>query len=205
MVDKILAFFRVLPRELYIFVISMLPIVELRGAIPVGAILDVPFYINYLLAVVGNMLPVPFILLFIPRILGFLERFKFFRPMVRWLRGKADKHSSKVIVSESESSEEAAKADAETVTEDGKTDTEPEESTHVAKRREMTPAIFLALMAFVALPIPTTGAWTGSLIASLFNLPFKKSLLSIFLGVLICGIIMTLASYGVLGFLSFLL
>lgn len=184
MVDKILAFFSALPRELYIFVISMLPIVELRGAVPIGAYLGVPFYLNFILAVLGNMLPVPFILLFIPKILTFLERFKIFRPMVRWLRGKADKHSAKVIVEEEK--RDAVEGD------------EP------SKARVMTPAIFIALMMFVALPIPTTGAWTGSLIAALFNLPFKKSLLAVFLGVLICGTIMTLASYGILGFLSFL-
>ena len=74
----------------------------------------------------------------------------------------------------------------------------------VGTERKMSAAVFVALMMFVALPIPTTGAWTGSLIASLFGLPFKKSLLAILLGVLICGVIMTLASYGVVGFLSFL-
>ena len=183
MVAKILAFFSSLPRELYIFVISMLPIIELRGAVPLGAALEVPFYLNYLLAVIGNMLPIPFILLFIPKLLDFLDKFKLFRPIVRWLRGKADKHSSKVLVNE-----EAAEGGSEEKNE----------------KRKMSAAVFVALVTFVALPIPTTGAWTGSLIASLFGLPFKKSLLAIFLGVLICGVIMTLASYGVVGFLSFL-
>jgi uncharacterized membrane protein len=182
MVAKILAFFSALPKELYIFVVSLLPIVELRGAVPLGAALGVPFYLNYLLAVLGNMLPVPFILLFIPKFLTFLDRFKAFRPMVRWLRGKADKHSSKVLVEENDDGQEPG----------------------VSTERKMSAAVFVALMMFVALPIPTTGAWTGSLIASLFGLPFKKSLLAILLGVLICGVIMTLASYGVVGFLSFL-
>ena len=181
MVAKILAFFAALPRELYIFVISMLPIIELRGAVPVGAYLGVPFYLNYLLAVVGNMLPVPFILLFIPKFLTFLDRFKFFQPMVRWLRGKADKHSGKVLK-----------------------DSPGENRAVQGESRKMTAGVFAALVTFVALPIPTTGAWTGSLIASLFGLPFKKSLLAVFIGVLICGVIMTLASYGVVGFLSFL-
>ncbi len=210
MVDAVLEFFSALPRELYIFVISMLPIVELRGAVPVGAILDVPFYLNYLLSVIGNMLPVPFILLFIPKILTFLERFKLFKPIVSWLRGKADKHKSKVIVEEkanNESKENVEQADESCDTEVAGTaaacagECDAPEAEH---KRAMTPAIFIALMMFVALPIPTTGAWTGSLIASLFDLPFKKSFLAIFLGVLICGVIMTLASYGVLGFLSFL-
>ena len=69
----------------------------------------------------------------------------------------------------------------------------------------MTKGIFIALLLFVAIPLPGTGAWTGSLVASLFNLPKKWSLLAVFLGVLLSGVIMTLASYGVLGFLSFLL
>ena len=71
--------------------------------------------------------------------------------------------------------------------------------------RKMTKGIFIALLLFVAIPLPGTGAWTGSLVASLFNLPKKWSLLAVFLGVLLSGVIMTLASYGVLGFLSFLL
>ena len=69
----------------------------------------------------------------------------------------------------------------------------------------MTPAIFIALMLFVALPIPGTGAWTGSLVAALFDLQKKQSFLAVALGVLICGVIMCLASYGVVGFLKFLL
>ncbi|MBO5205953.1 MAG: small multi-drug export protein [Clostridia bacterium] len=72
-------------------------------------------------------------------------------------------------------------------------------------KRKMSKAIFIALLLFVALPAPGTGGWTGALIASLFDLPKKWSFLSIFLGVLLCGVIMCLASYGVLGFLSFLL
>ena len=69
----------------------------------------------------------------------------------------------------------------------------------------MTAGAFAALMLFVALPLPGTGAWTGALVAALFDLPKRHSLLAIFSGVLICGVIMSLASYGVLGFLSFLL
>ena len=68
----------------------------------------------------------------------------------------------------------------------------------------MTKGVFIALFIFVAIPLPGTGAWTGSLVASLFNLPKKWSFLAVLLGVLTSGVIMTLASYGVLGFLSFL-
>ena len=69
-------FLKALPGELYIFIISLLPFIELRGAIPIGAALGMPFYTNFPIAVIGNMLPVPFILLFIPKILDFLGRFK---------------------------------------------------------------------------------------------------------------------------------
>ena len=68
----------------------------------------------------------------------------------------------------------------------------------------MTRGVFIALMLFVAIPAPGTGAWTGGLIASLFNLPRKASFFAILLGVLLSGVVMCLASYGVLGFLSFL-
>ena len=89
MSEAIIEFFSGLPKELYIFIISLLPIVELRGAIPVGAVIGLPFYWNYLISVIGNILPVPFILLFIPKILDFLAKFKLFKPMVTWLRKKS--------------------------------------------------------------------------------------------------------------------
>ena len=68
-----------MPNFIYVFLISMLPFIELRGAIPVGAALDLPFYVNFPIAVVANLLPVPFILLFIPRILEFLKRFNIYQ------------------------------------------------------------------------------------------------------------------------------
>ena len=179
MKDQILQFFAGLPDELYVFLISLLPIIELRGAIPAGALLGLPFYLNLPLAVLGNLLPVPFILIFISRILDFLERFKVTRPIVNWLRKKAGKHKKRVIAEE-------------------------EEDTPPRAQRVMTPPLFWALTLFVAIPLPGTGAWTGSLVTALFGLPKRKSLLAIALGVIISGIIMTLASYGVVGFLSFL-
>ena len=203
MVDKILAVLSALPKELYVFIISMLPIVELRGAVPIGAVLDIPFYLNYILAITGNILPVPLILLFIPKILDLMERVKFLKPVVSWLRGKAQKHSKKVIVTE----EVAAESDSGELS--GSIDAHSEQAADVTVQtgggRKMTKAIFIALMLFVALPVPGTGAWTGSLVAALFDLPKKESFIAIVTGVLICGVIMTLASYGVLGFLSFLI
>lgn len=183
-----------LPHELYVFIISMLPFIELRGAIPVGAAFNMPFYTNLPIAIIGNMLPVPFVLFFMPKILDFLGRFKFFRPIVEWLRRTADKHSKKVLKGEQNPETSAEEnQDADIIPEKKETG------------RIMSPAIFTALMLFVALPIPGTGAWSGSLVASLFSLSRRHSFLAVLLGVIICGVIMSLASYGVLGFLSFLL
>ena len=208
MLEKIGEFLASLPRELYVFLISILPIIELRGAIPVGAALGLPFYINYGLSVLGNLLPVPFILAFIPFVLDFMARFKIFRPIVEWLRKKADKHKGKIIKSEDTptkvcSTEEDALADADV-------NVEAEEKKEAGKRqkkdsRRLSTAVFVALILFVAVPLPGTGAWTGSLVAALFDLPKRSSFLAVALGVLISGVVMCLASYGVVGFLSFLL
>lgn len=192
MLDILGEFFKGIPAEIYVFIISILPIVELRGAIPVGAALSLPFYSNFPLAVVGNMLPIPFILLFIPKFLDLLAKFKTFRPMVLWLRKKANKHSSKVLGKDADVEELAV--DEDTLLDSGKN----------AKSMKMSKGIFLALFLFVAIPLPGTGAWTGSLVSSLFNLPKKWSFLAILLGVLTAGVIMCLASYGVIGFLNFL-
>ena len=182
--EKIGDFFASLPCELYVFLISVLPLIELRGAIPVGAALGLPWYINAPLAVFGNMLPIPFILLFITKIFDWMAKFKFFRPVIEWLRKKANKHSSKVL-------RDSAK--------------EETDSTETYTDRKMSTGIFVALLLFVALPVPGTGAWSGALVAALFNLPKKQSFLAILIGVIVCSVIMTLASYGVLGFLEFLI
>lgn len=179
-------FLKEMPAWLYVLTISVLPFIELRGAIPVGAALGMPFYANFLISLLGNMLPVPFILIFIPRVLDFLGRGKLFRPMVEWLRRKADKHSKKVI--------KCGGAES---------DTTPEEAE--CRQVIMTPGIFFALCLFVALPLPGTGAWSGALVAALFSLSKKYAFLAILLGVIACGTMMALASYGVLEFLSFLL
>nr|MBE6544659.1 small multidrug export protein [Oscillospiraceae bacterium] len=189
-----------IPKELYVFIISVLPVVELRGSIPVGAALGLPFYLNYGLAVIGNLLPVPFILAFIPMILNFLSRFRVFRPIVEWLRKKADKNKDKIDknsrkINTSEN-ENCVKQIGEPIN---------EQIGEPIKKRKLSVGIFVALMLFVAIPLPGTGAWTGSLVTSLFDMPKRSSFLAIMLGVMISGVIMCLASYGVIGFLSFLL
>lgn len=174
----------------WVLFISILPLIELRGAIPVGTVLGLPFYLNFILAVVGNLLPIPFILLFIPYVLDFMEKIKFLRPVVKWIRAKAMKNRGK-IVDTAESSEEGVAVVCE--------------ESSVEATAKMGKAAFLGLMLFVLIPLPGTGAWTGALVAALFNFPKLKSFAAITLGVLGCGVIMCLASYGVLGFLSFLL
>ncbi len=178
----------------WVLFVSMLPIVELRGAIPIGCGLGLPYHVNYALAVIGNLLPVPFILLLIPYVLNFMERFKIFRPTVQWVRKKAVKYRSKIVT------ESPRISDGTTL---GLPEGEPVSPT--AREGKMTRGAFLGLLLFVLIPLPGTGAWTGALVASLFEFPKLKSFLAITLGVLGCGIIVTLISYGVLGFLSFLL
>ena len=207
--DAIVDFFSALPRELYVFVISMLPIVELRGAIPVGATLGVPFYVNYPLAVIGNLLPVPFILLFITKFMDLLHRSKRFRPLVDWLRRKADKYSTKVLgdeatVASAEVTSDIESCNVQSDEQIDKTVVGADSAITEKPKRKMTLGVFFALLAFVAIPLPGTGAWTGALVASIFNLPKKHSMLAITLGVITSGIIMSLVSYGVLGFLSWL-
>ena len=196
MFNGILAFLQSLPHELYVFIISVLPLIELRGAVPIGAAIGLPFYTNYLVSVIGNILPVPFILLFIPKILDFLAKFKLFRPMVEWLHKKAEKNRGKIVKSE-ELRAQNAECDAECA--------ECEAENAGGGRVRMSAGIFAALMLFVAIPLPGTGAWTGALAASLFDFPKRGAFFAILLGVMICGVIMCLASYGILGFLSFLL
>ena len=149
-------FLELVGREWCVFLCAMIPIIELRGAIPLGAALELPPLWNYALAVAGNLLPVPFILLFIRKILDWMERVPCFCGVVRWLRNKAEKGKGKV---------------------------------------EKYAVIGLAV--FVAIPLPGTGAWTGSLVAALMGMRFSKAMTSAVCGVLVAGIVISLLSYGV--------
>ena len=162
MIETISDFFlETVGREWCVFFCSLLPIIELRGSIPLGTALGLPWWENYLLSVVGNFLPVPVILLCIRAVLRWMQGTKLFGKLALWLQRKADEKSGKIEKYE-----------------------------------------FLGLWLFVAIPLPGTGAWTGSLIAALLKMDFKKSLLFVFLGILTAGVIMTLGSYGVVGFLK---
>ncbi|MBE6555966.1 MAG: small multidrug export protein [Ruminococcaceae bacterium] len=150
--------------HLGVFLCSMIPIIELRGAIPLGAALGLPWWQNYLFAVLGNMIPVPFILLFIRKLIAWMQksRVKLFRRFADWLVAKAEKN-----------------------------------------RERIAKYSFFGVCLFVAIPLPVTGAWTGSLVAATIRMNFFKALLSCLLGVMIAGVIMTLGSYGVVAAFSF--
>lgn len=149
---------------IYTFLLSIVPIIELRGAIPLGAGLGLPWYINYIVCVVGNFLPVPFILLFIRAVLNWMKKVPKLNKIALWLEKRAAKNSDRV-----------------------------------------SKYATWGLMLFVAIPLPGTGAWTGSLVAALLEMRLKHSLLSVFFGVLVAGVIVSLIAYGALGFLNFLL
>ena len=153
-------------KYLYTFALSMVPIIELRGAIPLGAALGLPIYTNYLVSVLGNFLPVPFILLFIRKILAWMQasRVEFFRKVATFVVEKGQRGFARV-------------------------------------QKYATVGLFL----FVAIPLPGTGAWTGSLIAALLDMKKSRALLSIVLGVLTAGIIMSLITGGVLAGLDWLI
>ena len=203
---------------LYVFLIAMVPVIELRGAIPAGAMLDLPFYWNFIAAVLGNMLPVPFILLFIPAVLAFMKRHHIFPRLVGWIERKGLRGAEKLRAKSGEETPAATGEDAgstrgavpgagdaassaegvipameaATVTEESAEETRAEK-----KKMRVTFGVCLGLFAFVAVPLPGTGAWTGALVASVCGLPKRYAIPTILLGVMTAGVIMSLASYGV--------
>ncbi len=155
MIESIQNFFlETVGREWCVFFCSMIPIIELRGAIPLGAALGLNMFACFAISVAGNMLPVPFILLFINAIIQAMKKTKHLSRFANWLEAKAEKNKKKI-----------------------------------------TSFGFFGLVLFVGIPIPGTGAWTGSLAGSVIRMPFWRALLATFLGVLMAGVIMTIISY----------
>ena len=152
-------------KYIIVFLISMVPLIELRGAIPYAVGFDLPLVPSLILAVIGNMLPVPFIFLFARRILEWGQDKKYIGGFFRWCLEKGEKGGRKL----------EAKAGR---------------------------GLYVALLLFVGIPLPGTGAWTGTLAASFLNMDFKKSVLYVMLGVLLAGAIMLVASLGVFGAIS---
>lgn len=146
------------------FLISMVPIVELRGGVPFGIGFGIPWYKALPLCMIGNMIPVPFIFLFARKILEWGKDKKFIGRFFTWCLEKGSRGGEKL-------QEKAGKG------------------------------MFWALLLFVGIPLPGTGAWTGTLAASFLKLDFKKSVIAVLCGVLLAGVIMTVLS--LLGFSAF--
>ena len=148
---------------LYVFFISMVPLIELRGAIPVAYVMkaadpEFNLLLAYILIAIGNMIPVPLILLFITPIFAWLKTTDLFRPLVEKL-----------------------------------------ETRSLGKSEQVRKYEFWGLVLFVGIPLPGTGAWTGSLIAALLGVDRKKAVAAVLLGILIATVIMTAVSYGLIG------
>ena len=151
-------------KEAIVFIISMIPILELRGALLVaGPLLGVPVTTAVPISVIGNIIPVPFILMLITPVFRWMKETKLFRPMVEKLESKAMSKSDQIEKYE-----------------------------------------FWGLVLFVGIPLPGTGAWTGSLIAALLGIKFKKAFPAVILGILMATVIMCFISYVLLGGVSLL-
>lgn len=148
----------VVSREIIVFLISMVPILELRGGLVAASLLQIPIVQAIWYCVIGNIIPVPFILLLITPIFNWLKKTKLFRPLVEKLESKA-----------------------------------------MGKSEQIEKYQFWGLVLFVGIPLPGTGAWTGSLIASLLGVKFKKAFPAVLLGIVMATVIMSIVSYGLLG------
>ena len=144
--------------EAVIFIISMIPILELRGGLLAASLLKISAAKAIPLCIIGNIIPIPFILLFIRQIFKWMKKTRLFRGMVEALENRAMKKSDNI------------------------------------KKYE-----FWGLMLFVGIPLPGTGAWTGSLIASLLNIDIKKASISILCGIALATVIMYIVSYLLVG------
>lgn len=149
-----------LKKYLYIFLISMVPLIELRGAIPESQGFQLPLLQSYIVCVIGNMLPVPVIYLFARKVLEWGKDKKYIGKFFTFCIEKGHKGGEKL-------KEKAGRG------------------------------LFVALLLFVGIPLPGTGAWTGTLAASFLDMGFKKSVIAVLLGVLLAGVIMGIASAGV--------
>ena len=147
---------------LIVFLISMVPLIELRGAIPYAVGMGLDLVPSYIIAIIGNMLPMPIIYLFARKVLLWGRDKKFIGKFFTFCLEKGEKGGKKL-------------------------------------QQKAGKGLFLALMLFVGITLPGTGAWTGTLAASFLDMDFKSSMIAVFCGVVLAGIIMGLASAGLFG------
>lgn len=147
-------------KEILVFIISLMPILELRGGLIAAALLNLDPVRSYIISIIGNVLPVPFILLLITKILAWMRksRLSLLNKFAAWLDKKVNKHKGQI--------EKYG---------------------------------YLGVVLFVGIPLPGTGAWTGSLIASVLDLDRKKTFGAVMIGILIASVIMMLVSFGIIG------
>ena len=148
-------------KYLLVFLVSMVPLVELRLAVPMAVGMGLNYWTSLIICVVGNMIPVPFIYFFARKVLTWGADKKYIGKFFRFCLDKGEKAGKKLVAAAGRG------------------------------------GLFLALMLFVGIPLPGTGAWTGALGASFLNMGIKSTALSVSLGVIIAGCIMGLASTGV--------
>lgn len=149
----------VIVKYIIVFFVSMVPLIELRGAIPIAVGLGLNKLISFIIAIIGNMLPVPIIYLFARKVLEWGKDKKIIGKFFTWCLNKGERGGQKL----------EAKA--------GK-------------------GLYWALFIFVGIPLPGTGAWTGTLAASMLKLDFKKTVAAVMAGVLLAGLIMMAVSFG---------
>ena len=154
-----------LKHYIMIFFVSMVPIVELRGAIPISQGFGLPLLQSYIICVIGNMLPVPVIFFFARKVLIWGKDKKFIGGFFTWCLDKGERGGEKL-------KEKAGKG------------------------------LYVALLLFVGIPLPGTGAWTGTLAASFLDMDFKKSVIACMGGVLLAGVIMGVGSVAGVSFFN---
>ena len=155
-----------LKKYLLIFLVSMVPLIELRCAVPMALKMDLPVLESYLICILGNMLPVPIIYLFARKVLIWGADKQYIGKFFRYCLDKGERGGAKL--------------------------------SNAAGRG----GLFVALMLFVGIPLPGTGAWTGTLAASFLNMGLRSTTASVCLGVIMAGIIMGIASTGVFSVLG---
>ena len=150
----------VIGKYILVFLVSMVPLIELRGAVPIAVGLGLNEFISLAVAVVGNMIPVPIIYLFARKVLEWGKDKKVIGKFFTWCLNKGERGGQKL----------EAKAGR---------------------------GLYWAVFIFVGIPLPGTGAWTGTLAASMLKLDFKKTVMAVMGGVVLAGLIMLVLSMGV--------
>ena len=158
LVDLLIGLFKGINKDIVIFIISLMPILELRGGMLAATLLHIPYVKAFIICIIGNVLPIPLVLLFLEKVFELMGKWKVTKKIVDWLIKKGN-----------------------------------------SKRGQIDKYGYLGLILFVGIPLPGTGAWTGSLVAILLGLDKRKSFICICIGVLLAALIMSIVSYGILG------